>query len=479
MLSAADTIVAIATPAGRSALGIVRLSGPQAKQIAHRLLGDQVTLPPRRATFARVGGASRSSSLEPRGTVGDQLLATFFPSPHSATGEDVVELSAHGNPVILGAIVQASIGAGARLAEPGEFSLRGYLHGKVDLVQAEAVRDLIEARTPLQARTAFEQLEGGLTDAIRAIEAELFDLIARLEASLDFPDEGYHFVEPGHAHLAIGAIRGLIGQRLSDARRGRLIREGARVAILGTPNVGKSSLFNRLLNAERAITSEIPGTTRDVISEQVDVHGFVLSLIDTAGVRETVDCVEREGVARARAAAAGADLCLLVVDASRPLAPGDRELLRVTPPDHSLLIVNKTDLPRAWDQSGELAWSGATAEVAATTGAGFEELARAIVRRLNQADVSEFAPGISNVRHITLLESADRALERAEGSLGAIAIPDALGSCQDRSASSSEVPEEFVLVDLHDAALHLQEVTGRRTSDDLLQHVFARFCLGK
>lgn len=466
MLSTADTIVAVATPPGRGALGIVRLSGPQARPIASALLGTRVSLPPRQATFARIHlTAAFEGAPAARGGIRDQVIATFFPGPHSPTGEDVVELSAHGSPVVLRAIVHGSIKAGARLAEPGEFSLRGYLHGKIDLVQAEAVRDLVEAKTPLQAQTAFDQLEGGLTGDIRSIEAELFDLIARLEASLDFPDEGYHFVEAGQAHAAVRGVRARIRRRLADADRGRLIREGVRVAILGTPNVGKSSLFNRLLNADRAIISAVPGTTRDLLTEQVDLHGFLLTLVDTAGLRQTEDCVEQEGVTRARLAAGAADLCLVVLDRSRALESEDRELLRSAPEARRLVVVNKMDLRRAWTlEEEDLPGGGAAVEISASTGAGMDRLARTIVEHLDGRDTSSAAPGISNVRHITLLERADHALTRAEAGL---------------SPCSDAVPEEFMLADLHDAAGHLQEVTGRRTTEDLLAHVFARFCVGK
>ena len=250
MFSTSDTIVAIATPHGRGGIGIVRLSGPASADIASVLLGLDVPLQPRHATLAR--------------TAGDQVVATYFAAPHSYTGEHVVEVSAHGSPVVLRQIVERALHAGARLAEPGEFTLRAFLNGKIDLVQAEAVADLIDAATPLQARVAFDQLEGTLTDRIDEIGSRLFDLIARLEASLDFPDEGYHFAEPCEVTAAMQAITADLAVLLCDARRGRLIREGARVVLTGKPNVGKSSLFNALLRAGRAIVTPVPGTTRFV-----------------------------------------------------------------------------------------------------------------------------------------------------------------------------------------------------------------------
>ena len=245
-----DTIVAIATPPGRGGIGVVRLSGPGALQIAQQLIAHDGELAPRHATLTKI-------RLQPADAI-DHAVATFFPAPSSYTGDDVVELSAHGSPVILEAVVRAAVAGGARLAEPGEFTLRAFLNGRIDLMQAEAVADLIDAATPLQARAAFDQLDGTLTRTIAAIDATLFDLIARLEASVDFPDEGYHFVQPGELARDLDALTDRTSALLIDARRGRLIREGLQVAIVGEPNVGKSSLFNALVGASRAIVTESP-----------------------------------------------------------------------------------------------------------------------------------------------------------------------------------------------------------------------------
>src|SRR5215213_8362685 len=302
MYSPSDTIVAIATPAGRGGIGVVRISGPTAADIASGLLGLGAPLQPRHATFTRARG--------------DQVVATYFPAPHSYTGEHVVEISAHGSPVVLRQIVEQAIAAGARLAEPGEFTLRAFLNQRIDLVQAEAVADLIDAATPLQARAAFDQLEGTLTRAIASMDAALFDLGARLEASVDFPEEGYHFVDPGALTAAIDALRERTSALLAEARRGRLIREGLQVAIVGPPNVGKSSLFNALVGANRAIVTDRPGTTRDLVTETVDFDGVCVTLVDTAGIRETADAIETEGIARARNAVRVADVILLVMDRS-------------------------------------------------------------------------------------------------------------------------------------------------------------------
>jgi tRNA modification GTPase len=393
--------------------------------------------------------------------IGDQVVVTAFPAPHSYTGDDVVEISAHGSPVVLQGILRAAIDAGARLAEPGEFTLRAFLNGKLDLIQAEAVADLIDAVTPLQARVAFDQLEGTLTAAMGAIEAQLFDLMARLEASLDFPDEGYHFVTRQVAAGELGQIGARIDTLLAQAPRGRLIREGAQIAIVGSPNVGKSSLFNALLNAERAIVTAIPGTTRDVLTERADIRGLSVGLIDTAGVRASADVIEQEGITRARQAAAIADLIVVVLDRSRPLGDDDRALMAERGSGARLIVVNKMDLAAAWTLE-TLGGCGAVA-VSIKTGEGLPSLIDRLATALGAGIDVRDAPLVTNVRHVVLLQQARQAIARAAGALGA-----------EHPAS-----EEFVLADLQDAALHLQQVTGRRTTDDLLRHIFERFCIGK
>lgn len=449
MFSTSDTIVAIATPAGRGGIGVVRLSGPAAAEIAGGLLLLENPLRPRHATFAR--------------TQGDQVVATYFPAPHSYTGEDIVEVSAHGSPVVLRQIVEQAMHGGARLAEPGEFTLRAFLNGRIDLVQAEAVADLIDAVTPLQARAAFDQLEGTLTERIAEIDSQLFDLIARLEASLDFPDEGYHFVDAGEAAAELHAVAGKLSALLCEAARGRLIREGARVAIAGKPNVGKSSLFNALVRTGRAIVTPIPGTTRDLVTEAADIDGLRLELVDTAGVRTGQDEVEIEGVARARRAWATADLLLTVVDNSEPLERADFDLLTETGNATRLVVATKCDLPAAWD-GRHLAEPFVA--VSSKTGDGLDDL-RAKIRSALEGGMavsSRDPAAVTNVRHAALLERARQALVRA---------------CEAVGNAGGPVAEEFVLTDLQDARAALEEVTGQRTSEDLLRHIFSRFCIGK
>jgi tRNA modification GTPase len=449
MFSTSDTIVAIATPQGRGGIGVVRLSGPTSADIAMVLLGLDVPLQPRHATLAR--------------TAGDQVVATYFAAPHSYTGEHVVEVSAHGSPVVLRQIVERALQAGARLAEPGEFTLRAFLNGKIDLVQAEAVADLIDAATPLQARAAFDQLEGTLTDRIDEIGNRLFDLIARLEASLDFPDEGYHFAEPNEATMAMRAITADLALLVCDARRGRLIREGARVVLTGKPNVGKSSLFNALLRAGRAIVTPVPGTTRDLLTERADIDGLLLELTDTAGVRNTGDTVEIEGVARARRALATADLAIVVLDRSQPLEADDEELLAETASMKHLVVANKADLPAVWS-SLELPQS--CIEISAVSGAGVDDVRKQIRTALEgpSRGVERDVAAVTNVRHAALLERAHQSMTRA---------------CDGMEMPGGPVGEEFVLTDLQEARAALEEVTGRRTSEDMLRHIFSRFCIGK
>jgi tRNA modification GTPase len=451
VFSAADTIVAIATPAGRGGIGVVRLSGTASRDIAARILTRHTPLAPRYATLTRTRLHAEGES-----GIGDEVVATFFPGPGSYTGDDVVEISAHGSPVILQAIVTAAARAGARAAEPGEFTLRAFLNGRIDLPQAEAVADLIESATPLQARAAFDQLQGTLTRRIAAIDGELFDLIARLEASLDFPDEGYHFVEPGELAARLTGVRDSVDALLADARRGRAIREGATVVLAGRTNVGKSSLFNKLLTTDRAIVTAIPGTTRDLISETLDIEGLPITLVDTAGDRETEDLVEREGVARGSQARAVADLVLVVVDLSEILTADDHRLLSTTTDVPRLVVANKSDRPAAFDAC-EI---GAVA-VSCESGAGLDALRAAVVHALTGSEPRLEAPALSNARHIALLEEVRVHLTRA------------------RDAAGEGTPEEFVAADLAGARARFEEVVGTRSDEDVLRHIFERFCIGK
>jgi tRNA modification GTPase len=511
MFSTDDTIVAIATPPGRAGLGVIRISGPDARAVSSRLLTRRTPLHAREATLSHVrdlttdagasqddeekrGGDERSEAAQSSQAI-DQVIATFFPAPHSYTGEDVVELAAHGSPILLERIVGSALRAGARLAAPGEFTLRAFLHGRVDLVQAEAVADLIDAVTPAQARQAFDQLEGTLTRAMKQIGEALFDLVVKLEASLDFPDEGYHFIVPDEVGAALAVVQAKVDALLVSARQGRVIREGRQVAIVGGTNVGKSSLFNAFVGADRAIVTEIAGTTRDLLTERCDVGGIPITLVDTAGIRETEEIVEREGVQRARAAAQTADLVLVLIDRSRPLRDQDRTYIDAAG-SRRLIVINKVDLPAAWSiddltsidsiepiepidrGNGDGRGNGAQArtqaqarsessaigpsiDVSVRTGAGMDRLRETIAATLVGDERLRDTPGVSNVRHIELLERVSEALERA------------------RAGAAAGAPEEFVLADIKEAIEALEEITGKRSSEDVLQAIFSRFCIGK
>jgi tRNA modification GTPase len=456
MFATDDTIVAIATPAGRGALGVVRLSGTRALEFAGALLACGPSLQPRHATLTHVMSDDGGGSL-------DEVVATFFPAPHSYTGEHVVEITGHGSPVLLQATLRRAIAAGARLAEPGEFTLRSFLNGKRDLIQSEAVADLIEAATPLQARVAFDQLEGTLTERIKSIDGQLFDLIARLEGSLDFPDEGFHFIEPSSAAAEIRQVIAAVDNLLQNAAAGRMVREGATVVISGRPNVGKSSVFNELAGACRAIVTPIPGTTRDLVTERVNIGGIAVTLVDTAGWRETLDLVESEGVSRGNQARRVADLVLLVLDSSEPLTREDAQLLADTASTNRIVVSNKRDLNP--DRSIALPTHEvmlAPVEVSALTGDGFDQLRRTIVDALVGAERLRDAAPVSNARHITLLEQCRVSLMASQD-----------------AAEAANLSEEFLLTDLQDARVRLDEIVGRRTSEDVLRHIFERFCIGK
>lgn len=446
MFSTDDTIAAIATPPGRGGLGIVRLSGPAAPEIAGRVLTRRDPLAARFATSTRFRSGGRSR---------DSVVATWFPAPASFTGEHVVEIGAHGSAVVLQEMLQALVAAGARLARPGEFTLRAFLNGRLDLVQAEAVADLIDAATPLQAERAFEQLDGGLSRCIAGLDADLLDLVARLEASLDFPDEGYHFIGEGELLVRTSEIRDRVRTLLAGARHGRLIRDGATVAIVGRPNVGKSSLFNALLRQASAIVTDVPGTTRDLLKEHVEIEGIPVTLIDTAGIRPSADHVEQEGIARAIGARQAADLVLLLLDLGDAPTEADRALQSEVAMRPHLIVGSKADRAPAWSRDDAL-------PVSVIDGRGIDDLRAAIGRALTGGEAFHDGPLLSNLRHIALLHDVERALTRAI-----------------ESVSTGGAPEEFVLVDLHQARAALAEVVGASTHEDVLAHIFDRFCIGK
>ncbi len=442
-----DTIVAVSTPPGRGGIGVVRLSGKDARRIANQILrlGDE-GLKPRRASLAEL--------IDDQGHKVDETLATLFPKPHSYTAEDVVEISCHGSPPVLGLAVERALASGARLAEPGEFTLRAFKNGRLDLAQAEAVRDLIDATTVYQARVATQQLDGALSRRITPLKKQLLDLIALLEAGIDFAEDDIDVASNAELLQRLSPVHKGIQTLAESFRYGKVVRGGLTLAILGKPNVGKSSLFNRLLQQERSIVTPTAGTTRDVVSEFAEIDGIPVKLLDTAGIRATADIIEAEGVERSWAALADADIVLAVFDLSQPLDETDRELLhKAHASGQGIAVGNKCDLPQQADARDYT-------PVSATSGEGIDALRQAIRDKAAPRREQEGA-FITNLRHEGLLRESLESLENAKTAIG------------------SQVPHEMLLLDLYSALRPIDAVTGATTVDDILNNIFSTFCIGK
>lgn len=433
---ARDTIAAIATPPGRGGIGVVRMSGPRVAEIAREVLGS---LPAPRV-------ATRAFFRDRNGERIDEGLALFFPAPHSYTGESVLELQGHGGPVVMQALLAACLDRGARIAEPGEFTRRAYLEGKLDLAQAEAVADLIDAASREAARSAVRSLSGEFSRAVHGLVAELIELRALIEAMLDFPEEEVDALHRDDAAARLDRVRTDLSGLLARSRQGSLLRSGIHVVIAGRPNVGKSSLLNRLAGEDRAIVTPIAGTTRDVLREPLEIEGVPLVLVDTAGLHAGGDAIERIGIERARGELERADVVLAVFDAT---APHEMPVTFPARPGR-IDVYNKIDVaPRFQPPSGALG-------VSARTGAGLDALRTAIVRTAGWAGSGETL-FLARERHLRALEAARVRLEAA--------------------ASASQW--EFFAEELRLAQSALAEITGEVTPDDLLGEIFARFCIGK
>ncbi len=436
-----ETIAAISTPPGEGALAVVRVSGPSAFIIAGRVFSKSV----------QSGRIHVGRIIDHVGVTLDEVVVTTFRAPHSYTGEDVIEISGHGGPVVSASVLQAVLTAGARAAGPGEFTQRAFLNGKLDLTQAEAVMDLIRAQTPLAARAAALQLEGRIGDEARAIADAILSVVAHLEAYIDFPDED---IEPavGQAMIvSVSTVQERVKRLLATAPEGRILRDGVRLTLCGRPNAGKSSLLNRLTGFERAIVSPIAGTTRDTIEELVNLRGIPFRVVDTAGLREASDAVEKEGVSRARSAIASADVVIRVVDSTEPEAD---------PPAHEdeILVLNKSDLkdelPSGGPPRGVL--------VSCLTGDGIETLVDALVSRVRGGNVAMGESNAAiNARHQACLHRASAALDDARGAMVA------------------QIAPEFIAVELRLALDAVGEVTGRLDTEDILDRIFGTFCIGK
>ncbi|MBI3912502.1 MAG: tRNA uridine-5-carboxymethylaminomethyl(34) synthesis GTPase MnmE [Armatimonadetes bacterium] len=452
-----DTIAAISTPLGEGGIGIVRLSGPRALPVGLALFrrADGSALPPPAAQTAHYGRVYNPLNGE---TI-DECVLTWFHAPHSYTAEDVVELACHGSNLVLRRVLEAALREGARLAEPGEFTQRAFLNGRLDLARAEAVIDVIRARTDVALRVATQQMEGQLSQEIRTIRETLIGLLAEIEAAIDFPDD----VEPLATEGLIAraeAARAEALLLLRHAEAGRLYREGAAVVIAGRPNVGKSSLLNALLRESRAIVTEIPGTTRDVIEESLHLRGLPLRAIDTAGLRATAHPVERIGVRRTRAEVEAADLILFTVDASVGLTPEDSVLLAELAGRRMIVVGNKIDLGDRLDAAA-LPVGTPVVPLSALTGANLAALEAAIYDSLIGAETSAAEILVSNTRHRRQLEEAAAAIERAV------------------EAAKAGFEQAVVAVDLKIAAEALGEITGETVTEATISQIFARFCVGK
>jgi tRNA modification GTPase len=454
-----DTIVAIATPAGRGGIGVVRLSGPDARHIAAGMLRLRNAIAPAHSLFGDL--------VDDAGERVDEVVVTYFAKPHSYTTDDVIEISAHGSPVVLRSIVERAIATGARLAEPGEFTMRAYLNGRIDLTQAEAVRDLIESQTLFQAKVAAQQLGGALSQRLQPIKNELIKLIALLEAGIDFAEDDVSVAPDEQVVHAIGKVRKPLQELAASFSFGKIVHEGITLAIVGRPNVGKSSLFNRLVERERAIVTPIPGTTRDTVSETVAIEGIPVKLIDTAGIRESSDMVESLGIERSRQAIADADVVLVVTDAAHPDdGKIDAHLLQMTEQRPRVVAVNKVDLVPGTEHQvpSSLSTSNGTQSAvlrtSAVTGQGIAELRAQIVETATGGAAHE-AGYLTNTRHHGLVQDSLRALDAAE------------------EAVQNKTPHEMLLLDLYSALRPLDAITGQTTPDDVLNLIFSTFCIGK
>lgn len=457
-----DTIAAISTPPGEGAISIVRLSGDEALAIADRMYhsGSKCLLevPSHTIHYGHILDPATNQLI-------DEVMVTVLKAPKTFTREDIVEINCHGGMVVTNHILQLALRQGARLAEPGEFTKRAFLNGRVDLSQAEAVMDLIRAKTDKAMNLALNQLDGNLSHLIRSLRQEILETLAQVEVNIDYPE--YDDVEELTTRLLLEKahqVEGQIDQLLLTAQQGKILREGLSTAIIGRPNVGKSSLLNYLLDEEKAIVTEIAGTTRDVIEEYVNVRGVPLKLIDTAGIRDTEDVVEKIGVERSKKALAEADLILLVLNQSEVLTAADRELLRLTADDKRIILLNKTDLPAQLnlDSEAELLGDSPLFAISVLEKAGLDQLEKAIADLFFAGGTGDKdASYVSNTRHIALLEKAGQAL-------GEVIVGIEAG-----------MPVDLVQIDMTRCWDFLGEIVGDSVQDELITQLFSQFCLGK
>jgi len=458
MVKKRDTIAAIATPYGESAIGIVRLSGEKSLEILKKIFkSPSGKIKPRYAHYGYI--------VNKNGEPIDEAVVIYYKAPHSYTGEDMVEINLHGNPLILKEVLNRILEEGARLAEPGEFTKRAFLNGKLDLTQAEAVAELISAKTELARKLALNQLRGALSREIKPLREELLMLHALVESSIEFEEEDIPTIEKEDLEKRLEKILQRVDKLLQTAKTGKAIRQGIKLAIVGRPNVGKSSLFNRLLGEERAIVTDIAGTTRDYIEETVNLKGIPISLIDTAGIRETSDLVERIGVERSLQKLKEADVVLFVLDASKEKpSEEDLKLARLVEgvKKPTIVVLNKIDLGRKLDLSQLPLKAERVVEVSAKTGEGIEKLADVILE-VSGVQTAEGGNIYISVRHEELLKKAKKALENA------------LKYLREGEFYSPEI----LMLDIREASDALGEIIGEVTTEDVLGQIFSTFCIGK
>ena len=459
-----DTIVAIATPPGRGGIGIVRISGPEARNIALPMLRLKHGLEPGRAVLGELvepcGAVASTPHTHSHSQRIDEVVVTYFAKAHSYTTDDIIEISAHGSPVVLRHVVEIALSRGARLAEPGEFTMRAFLNGRIDLTQAEAVRDLIESQTLFQAKVAAQQLEGALSRRLQPIKQKLVELIALLEAGVDFAEDDVSVLPADRIIQHISTVRAPLKELLSSFAYGKLVHDGLTLAIVGRPNVGKSSLFNRLVERERAIVTATPGTTRDLVTETVALEGIPVKLMDTAGIRQSFDEAESIGIGKSMEALADADLVLVVLDSSQAVEEEDHRLLGLVAKRPAILVENKTDIT-----SVQFLVPGSQlrrVRTSALTSEGISELRAEILRHVGGELGGRSETGfLTNARHQGLVRDSLAGLEAAVVAVG------------------NRIPHEMVLLDLYAALRPLDEITGATSSDDILNLIFSKFCIGK
>ncbi len=447
-----NTIVALATPSGRSGIGVIRLSGKDSISIVRKLVRDENFLPkPRFATLKRIYDLGTTDVL-------DETVITYFQSPQSFTGEDIIEISCHGSPVVLRQIIDFCLKLDARMADAGEFSMRALANNRINLSQAEAIRDLIDAQSVAAARQSVRQLRGELSNQLQPLKDSLLDIIVVLESSLEFVEDDLPEFQAENIKLKLNGIVSELSKMASTFKAGKLLREGLKVALVGRPNVGKSSLFNSLLGYERAIVTEIAGTTRDQIHEKFTINNIPISLIDTAGLRETSDVVESIGVERSKRVLVDADLVVVLLDGSEDLTIEDEKIISQVVESNHIIVVNKSDL----QQSVNIVKGKSNAvRVSAKTGFGLDDLQKAIIASFSLQNIDDAGFLISDARHNDLLLRAELEIKTSIQLI------------------NEKMSEEIILIGLHNAMLFLGQITGETTTEDMLTRIFSTFCIGK